>query len=417
MTKVAKLAAFMIILILAFVKLASFKMSTETTSLRKRRTIKIPNVIDAEHRLNMVVVIPVNTRLKILKLIIQGMLAQVVKPDIIAVYIDVDASKSVNRFVSSLSSSDIPIEIRRQPKHNKWKVNENFRNGKLRIMWWFMMNDVWNSYQTSQVCYFEDDMYPHPHFFKWVKEVRKKNIAERFWGILGTSGGMYTPICLTKYEWAYLMHFYEDYCFSEDMAWDMVLFRLHNHGPLPRFRLEASLPIAVHLGYSNGDTEEKRNLLIEKLNKQNASMIQAVLREPLYAGEKQTSLFADLNGKHLYRGISKRQLFYVLKRCFIDALEPDTPIIRFESQFSIYENSDIQGMDITHTTVKSQNMPCQYVCGEMELCAGYVLLPSGDCWYKTNVATMLKNSGTTVFVKKCIRKTSDGLCIPDYSFN
>ena len=34
MTKVAKLAAFMIILILAFVKLAPFKMSKETTSLR-----------------------------------------------------------------------------------------------------------------------------------------------------------------------------------------------------------------------------------------------------------------------------------------------------------------------------------------------------------------------------------------------
>ncbi len=41
MTKVAKLAAFMIILILAFVKLASFKMSKETTSLRFKASFKM----------------------------------------------------------------------------------------------------------------------------------------------------------------------------------------------------------------------------------------------------------------------------------------------------------------------------------------------------------------------------------------
>ena len=52
--------------------------------------------------LNMVAVIPVSTRVEILKLTIQGMTSQVVRPDVLVIYIDYDASASTTYLENSV---------------------------------------------------------------------------------------------------------------------------------------------------------------------------------------------------------------------------------------------------------------------------------------------------------------------------
>lgn len=376
---------------------------------------------------DIVVIMPLHERPKILNHTLSGFNKLNTKPDAIFMYRDFGCLKSVDNLVSTIDIG-IPISVYSRPvQDNKWKYHENFRFGQLRSLWWWAMNHVWVHAQPEQVCYFEDDMYPHSDFFKWMRLARKTAVRNKHWGMLGTSGGMYTPLCVTKSEWAYLVYNYEHFCFSDEWAWDMVLFRMHQHGPLPKLRLEASNAVAVHLGYTNADTYEKRQALISKLEENKVLEGKVAFEKvPQYAGKDFPKEYIDFNDRPPYKtnnNLGMAQTFNIVEHCFAYAQASRTMYrtkITFDSNFSYFASTDIKGNDIKQLKGYSVEQ-LKTICSEQIDCMGFVVLEQGDGWLKTAVdesnRIKLESGFPHLYVKTCNRLTTGGYCIQSYVYN
>eukprot|EP00944_MAST-04C_sp_MAST-4C-sp1_P014851 g14851.t1 len=369
-----------------------------------------------------VVVMAIQRRKAILKHTLAGFAGLSEKPDEIVFYKDFDALDDIEEAARKIDVG-VPVSFHTRPGHDKWKYDTNFRFGRLRSFWWWLMNHAWREKHPEQICYFEDDMYPHRDFFKWLREARKVAVKNIHWGILATSGGMYTPMCISKAEWVSLVLNYEQFCFTDNWAWDMVLFRLQQHGPLPGKRLEASNAVAVHIGYSNADTKEKRDSLIAELNKHEVLGGEvAFARKPVYGGKDFPKEFIDLNNRPPFVAndkISIRKVFNIIQNCVSDA-QPSrrffVPQVSLNASYETFIGIDIKGNDIMQLVGKSV-MQVENICSDLPDCMGFVLLDNGDCWLKRTVedSTRIKVNTTypKLYIKSCSRKTAMG-CTRSY---
>lgn len=343
-------------------------------------TITIQKKFKPEKK-NNIVVLPVKDRVNLTRETIKSLDNQSNPFDLIMVYVDYDSSNDMLKFLNRLNTKT-PLRIRHVPSYDKWSYQTYFRKGKLRTIWWWLMNNAWNTVNPEYTCYFEDDIIAHPDFFKWVLQHKTEN--DNIWGLFGTSGAMYTPLCVSKNEWSFLMHFYDQYCLSPSMAWDMVLFRLHNYGPLPKKRLLASGLIAKHIGY-DANTYEKRKVIIDKLINTDISSYHAYTQEPLYAGEKQDKDFIDFNKKNI------GYVRHVVKRCFKDAIS----VSNYKDKYRVLNDKDVKGNDITFLKLPIEE--CKNACSQKPDCFGFVF--SSGCWLKNNVTEIVHKKNIDLFLK------------------
>lgn len=150
---------------------------------------------------NNIVVLPVKDRVNLTRETIKSLDNQSNPFDLIMVYVDYDSSNDMLNFLNRLNTKT-PLRIRHVPSYDKWSYQTYFRKGKLRTIWWWLMNNAWNTVNPEYMCYFEDDIIAHPDFFKWVLQHKTEN--DNIWGLFGTSGAMYTPLCVSKNEWSFL---------------------------------------------------------------------------------------------------------------------------------------------------------------------------------------------------------------------
>lgn len=318
-----------------------------------------------------IVVIIVKDRVSLFKQTIRALDNQSVPFDLIVIYVDYDASTDLLEYLKSLKLKT-QFEVRYVPSHDKWMYDSNFRNGKLRTIWWWLMNNAWSTIKPEYLCYFEDDIYPHPDFFKWV--LTHRSSSDKYWGLLGTSNAMYTPLCLSRKEWNHLIRFYDQYCLSPSMAWDMVLFRLHHHGPLPHKRLVASELVALHMGRTNEE--------LHKLLAKNISLVRAIPQEPLYAGKREPKEFINFDKENI------EYLRHVVKRCYKDA-------VVFDDNYMVIQNKDVVGNDLMF--LKGTVEECKKVCLKKPGCSGFVF--HFGCWFKSSVETKVSKKDRLLYIK------------------
>ena len=67
---------------------------------------------------------------------------------------------------------DVPNSIHKNQRGmNYWRPTRS----PLRTTWLYLMTNLWTRFpDLGEVCYFEDDIYPHPRFLKIVREARKR---------------------------------------------------------------------------------------------------------------------------------------------------------------------------------------------------------------------------------------------------
>ncbi len=204
----------------------------------------------------------------------------------------------------------------------------------------------------------------------------------------------------------------------------MVLFRLQQHGPLPGKRLEASNTVAVHIGYSNADTKEKRDSLIAELNKHEVLGGEvAFARKPVYGGKDFPKEFIDLNNRPPFVANDKipiRKVFNIIQNCVSDA-QPSrrffVPQVSLNASYETFIGIDIKGNNIMQLVGKSV-MQVENICSDLPDCMGFVLLDNGDCWLKRTVEDSTRIKVNTaypkLYIKSCSRKTAMG-CTRSYT--
>ena len=97
--------------------------------------------------------------------------------DYVVAYRESGASQEMKKMTKQRCDyvRDVPSEIHEhQLGLDHWRPTQS----KLRTTWLYIMTDLWSHFtDMEEVCYFEDDMYPHPQFLKILRAARKSNLG------------------------------------------------------------------------------------------------------------------------------------------------------------------------------------------------------------------------------------------------
>jgi len=360
-------------------------------------------------------------------------------PDLLILYEDWGADPAYAHAISSGKYNfSFPVDVVPRPHPNEADefYPAHYYRGHLRMFWWYAMNNAFSDTGAHQVCYLEDDIVLYPYFFAWLEETRAtlaaangNNSINTHWGVVGSGSNQYAPLCVTRPEWSILLHFYQHFCWKEQMAWDMVLFGLHQHGPLPALRIVSYVQFAVHIGYK-GNSSEIESFISNLEKEMNTDLVGSGYHThtPYYGGEKkkEKQRFVDLNydvpGNKGNRPDTNTQLWKIIDSCVNVALDSKKKMsvdkkLTIDGSFKKIANMDIRGHDISQLKI-SYHEPsrAEAICIKNMDCFGFVNF-NGVSWLKVN-ATMddaIGRNGALLYQKECSR-TSLGRCVPMFKY-
>ena len=141
-----------------FINVRSNSTSTEGVSRRRSKTA---------------IVILVKDRIRHTKRTLDGIHSLNPQPDYTIAYRDSNSLEEIKKMTRQRCDYvvDVPEEIHEnQHGMSYWRPTQS----PLRTTWIYLMTNLWGRFpDLKEVCYFEDDIYPHPQFLKIVREARK----------------------------------------------------------------------------------------------------------------------------------------------------------------------------------------------------------------------------------------------------
>lgn len=361
-----------------------------------------------------------------------------VTPDLVILFQDWNADPTYAEiFQGAALNLPFPTKVVSRPllnDDNTVLYPAHFYKGHLKLLWWWTMNTAFVTTGAEQICYFEDDLAIHPDFFKWVKEMRTKIPRKKYWGLYAMGGAPYTPMCIDRYEWSLLLYYYQDFCLKEQGNWDMLLYGLHQNGPIPKNRAETTTESAIHLSYCCEGNVTSRISKMNELFSQELSVDEYQLETPSYGGRHEPAIFADLNFESFVdtyeeiRAITQTQLLKIIDYC--TGLAKDTRLkLQVDKRLTpIHMYNKRQGMDLASNNLASIHdndihlNQSRNICNKNADCMGFVHSSrTKETWFKSNVSfELLRNPGKrkkmTLYTKICERISGRNLCIPAFNY-
>ena len=211
-------------------------------------------------------------------------------------------------------------------------------------------------------------------------------------------------------------------------SWDIVLFGLHQNGPISKNRASTTTKAAIHLSYNKGNATDKMAEM-NKVFSQNLNLQKYHLETPYYPGFKEPAKFADVNFEHHHEGKNRAstqtQLLKMIDYCTSVALNAKSELQVDKRLIPIHIYNETKGMDVQGYTLASFQDNDLYlnqsrtICNMNADCMGFVHV-AGQTHFKSNVSSeLLRNTGNgrmSLFTKKCERVSARNLCIPAFEY-
>lgn len=354
-----------------------------------------------------------------------------VAPDMFVLCLDWGADPEyAETFQNANGSFPTKVISRPPPQDNTILYPRHFYEVHLKLVWWWTINTAFVTTRARQICFFDDDVAIHPDFFAWCKEIRLKIPRNKYWGLYATGGTPYMPLCMNQFEWSLVLYYHQDFCLKEQGSWDIVLFGLHQNGPISENRARTATRSAIHLSYSKGNVTEKA-LQMNNVFSQKLALDQYRLETPYYPGYTEPAKLVDLNFKDLHepknRASTQSQLLKMIEYCTSVALNAKSELSVAEKLIPLHRYNKTRGVNVDGYTLASfkdrdihlnQSMN---ICNKNADCMGFLHTSrTNESVFKSNVSTTLIrdtiDKSMILYTKECERISARNLCIPAHTY-